>query len=116
VKKKTPKILTLSERIDQFLATVPRSRPWYNSKEGRWEKGHPYITKRAVFALFMEYRRARAQQAMAELDAEIAAKEAAIRDYNQTPKRRRANHSHTNAQVISGSQSPLSASRRASSL
>jgi hypothetical protein len=66
------KPFNLSERIDLLIATAPRSRPWYDTKKRCWRKGHVYITKRAVFALFMEYRQARAQQAMDELDAQIA--------------------------------------------
>jgi hypothetical protein len=73
------KFPTLAERIDHFIATAPRSRPWYNSKTRKWEKGRLYLSKRAVMALFMEYRRDRAAQAMAELDTEIAAEEPADR-------------------------------------
>jgi hypothetical protein len=74
--KKPP---TLSERIDRYLETVPRSRPWFNTRTGEWEKGHVYISKRAIFAVFLEHRRARALQAMAELDEAIAREEAAER-------------------------------------
>jgi hypothetical protein len=73
------KTLTLSERIDQFIASAPRSAPWYDTKNRCWRPGHVYITKKAVMALLLELRRERALQAMAELDAEIAAEEAAKR-------------------------------------
>jgi hypothetical protein len=79
VKRKVPKIPTLSERIDEYLRTVPRSRPWYDTKNRCWKPGHAYITKRAVFAIFQARRRDRTRLAMAELDAEIAAEAAAER-------------------------------------
>ena len=86
---KTPP--TLSERVDKYLETVPRSRPWFNSRTGRWEKGHAYISKKALFAIFLEHRRARALYAMAELDAEIAREEAAERRRHTRKKLARKN-------------------------
>jgi hypothetical protein len=86
--KKPP---TLSERMDRYLETVPRSRPWFNSRTGRWEPGHVYISKRAIFAVFLEHRRARALYAMAELDAEIAREEAAERRRRARKKSARKN-------------------------
>lgn len=77
--KKMTKPLTMSERIDRYLETVPRSRPWYDTKNRVWQQGRPYISKRALMAIFLEHRRARAQQALAELDAEIAREETAER-------------------------------------
>jgi hypothetical protein len=70
------KVPTLRERIDHYIATAPRSRPWYNSKTRKWEKGWLYVSKRAIMAVFMEHRRARALQAMKELDEKIAREEA----------------------------------------
>jgi hypothetical protein len=81
---------TLSERIDQFIHSAPRSAPWYDTKNRCWRPGHVYITKKAVMGMFMTHRRARALQAMKELDAEIAREEAAER-------RRRARRKNTPA-------------------
>jgi hypothetical protein len=74
--KKQP---TLSERIDRYLEALPRSRPWFDSRTGQWQKGHAYISKRAIMAIFLEHRRERALQAMAELDEDIPREEAAER-------------------------------------
>jgi hypothetical protein len=73
------KIPTLRERIDEFIRSAPKSKPWYDSENRVWKPGWTYISKRAVMALFLAHRRARALQAMKELDAEIAREEAAGR-------------------------------------
>jgi hypothetical protein len=51
------KRLTLSQRIDHYLATAPRSRTWYDTKNRCWRPGHVYISKKAVMALFLAHRR-----------------------------------------------------------
>jgi len=61
------------------ISSAPRSRLWFDTKNGCWKPGWVYISKRAVMASFLEYRRARALYAMAELDAEIAREDAAER-------------------------------------
>jgi hypothetical protein len=82
------KTLTLSERIDQLIAAAPRSRPWYDTANRCWRPGHLYLTRKAVFAVFMAHRRQRAMEAMAALDAEIAREEAA--EKRRRPRRKKA--------------------------
>jgi hypothetical protein len=68
-----------AKMIDAYIATCPRSRRWFNKATGKWEPGRLYITKKSMLALCQAIRRARAAQAMAELDAEIAREELAER-------------------------------------
>jgi hypothetical protein len=96
-----------SKMIDDFIATVPRARPWFNKATGRWEPGRLYITKKSMLALCQAIRRARAAQAFAELDAEIAREEAAERRRARRRKgkstKNRGDADHPDVKVRNGS-------------
>jgi len=94
---KRPKIKSSAEFIDEVIRAAPRGRPWYDSEDRRWTQPI-HLTKRAVKAAFLAYRRQRAALAMAELEAQIAREKAAERrrrarrKYAKRPRSRRAAH------------------------
>jgi hypothetical protein len=83
-----------SKMIDDFIATCPRAKPWFNKTKGRWEPGRLYITKKSMLALCQAIRRARAAHTMAELDIEIAHEEAAERRRARRRKGKSVKNAH----------------------